>query len=263
MEIIPRKIHFCWFGKNPKTISINACINSWKSYFPNFEFIEWNESNSFIYFNKFSRDALRKKKYAFVSDYMRIKVLHEFGGLYLDTDMLLLKSFDNGLLDYNFFSAEEEPGKINYAFFGSIKNHRFLSQMLNYYNNIEFDEFSPPIITNNFNDIVNKSNLKSNELILSSDYFYPLPFRNKGESYKSFLTTNSIAVHLWDHSWKPTKNENILFAFKNIYYILIDFLVYRYSVSYFKRNTKIFLKLILNTILSKYRYIIRIVKVIK
>ena len=89
--IIPKKIHYIWFGGNPKTELILKCIESWKKYMPDYEIIEWNESN-FTFDNAYAKEAYENKKYAFVSDYARLKVVYEYGGIYLDTDVELVKS---------------------------------------------------------------------------------------------------------------------------------------------------------------------------
>ena len=119
--MIPKIIHYCWFGPNPKSELYKMCLKSWKTFCPDYTIKEWNESNTKKYQNKFYRDAYRKKKYAFVSDCIRVQVLYEFGGIYLDTDMLIIKPIDE-LLKYYYIVGEEVPKRINFAFFATIKD---------------------------------------------------------------------------------------------------------------------------------------------
>ena len=99
--MIPKTIHYCWFGRGKKSELILKCIDSWKKYCPEYEIIEWNEDNFDVDFCDYSHDALsRKKNGAFVSDIARLKVLYDNGGIYLDTDVELHSSLDN-LLKYD------------------------------------------------------------------------------------------------------------------------------------------------------------------
>ena len=115
--MIPKIIHYCWFGKSKKPDVFYKCLATWEKYCPDFEIIEWNEENSKPFSNKFYKNALRKKKYAFASDYIRVKVLYEYGGVYLDTDMLLIKNIGD-LLQHNFFSGFEVENRVAYGLFG-------------------------------------------------------------------------------------------------------------------------------------------------
>lgn len=248
--MIPKVIHYCWFGTNPKSKLILDCISSWKEFCPNFEIIEWNEINSAPFSNRFYKNALRKKKYAFVADYVRTKVLTEFGGIYLDTDMLLLKPIDI-FLHYDFFSGEEVEDRIAFGFFGCIKNHRFLLKMLSFYENTEFNVFSPPVITHTFSPIINKKTIGLNEKIFTPEYFYSLSYQNKNENYLKYTTEHSFALHLWDHSWKIVPETGLRELFKNLKEVLTDFLFYGYSFAYFKRYFREFSRKIYQELKSK------------
>ena len=96
--MIPKIIHYCWFGGNPKPQILLNCIESWKKFCPDYEIIEWNESNFDVNFCAYSTRAYEAKKWAFVSDIARIKIIYDYGGIYLDTDVLLKNSLDNLLL---------------------------------------------------------------------------------------------------------------------------------------------------------------------
>ena len=87
MKKIPKTIHYCWFGKGQKSELMLKCINSWKKYLPDYEIIEWNEDNFDINSNEYVKEAYENKKYAFVTDYVRLYVLLNYGGIYMDTDV--------------------------------------------------------------------------------------------------------------------------------------------------------------------------------
>jgi mannosyltransferase OCH1-like enzyme len=235
--MIPKIIHYCWFGNKQKPQLFLECLESWLKYCPEFKIIEWNEINSKQFSNKFYVNALRKKKYAFVADYIRAKVLCEFGGVYLDTDMLLVNPIEE-LLKYDFFSGYEVKHRLNYAFFGGVKRNHFFEKMISFYDNNNFNEFNLPVITHIFNEIINSSALRGNEALFSPEYFYPLTFQNKDKDYKLFLTDKTVAVHLWDHSWKEETKKGYSFILKKMKTIFLDYFFYNYSFEYFKKHLK-------------------------
>lgn len=109
--MIPKKIHYCWFGRNPLPTSAQKCIASWQRFFPDYEIIEWNEDNYDVNKVQYTREAYAAKKYAFVSDYARFDILHQYGGLYFDTDVEVIKSFDDVLLRGAFMGCETDSNK--------------------------------------------------------------------------------------------------------------------------------------------------------
>jgi len=250
--MVPKTIHYCWFGNNPKSKVFQDCMQSWKYYCPDFEIKEWNESNTAQFANSFYKNALRKKKYAFVADYVRTKVLFEEGGIYLDTDMMLLQPLDI-LLQYDFFIGEEVKDRIAFGLFGTPKNHRFLKQMLDYYDSTEFNVFSPPVITHTFSPLINAEIIEPNEIIFKSSYFYPLSFENRLQNYIDFIQPESYAVHLWDHSWAKESQMGIVPLIKNLGEVIVDYLFYNYSYTYFRRYSKDFLRKIYQLIRAKIR----------
>ena len=100
--MIPKKIHYCWFGGNPLPESVKKCKESWKKFCPDYEIIEWNESNYNVHKMPFISDAYTAKKYAFVSDYARLDIIYNEGGIYLDTDVELIRPLD-ALLSHSAF----------------------------------------------------------------------------------------------------------------------------------------------------------------
>lgn len=110
--MIPKKIHYCWFGRGRKPKLAQKCIASWKKYCPGYEIIEWNEDNFDVNMNGYTRMCYEQKKYAFLSDYVRLLVVAEHGGIYFDTDVELLRSF-NDLLDQPAFFGFEDDTHVN------------------------------------------------------------------------------------------------------------------------------------------------------
>ena len=96
---IPKIIHYCWFGKKEKPEIVKKCINSWTDKLKEYEIIEWNEDNFEMNSNRFITEAYRLGKYAFVSDYVRLYALYEYGGIYLDTDVEIYKEFSEDILE--------------------------------------------------------------------------------------------------------------------------------------------------------------------
>ena len=110
--MIPQKIHYCWFGGNPKSDLILTCIKSWKNFCPDYEIIEWNENNWDINYNQYTREAYQAKKWAFVSDVARLDIVYRYGGLYLDTDVEL-KAFSSKYMQKNGWLVFESLVAIN------------------------------------------------------------------------------------------------------------------------------------------------------
>lgn len=108
--MIPKIIHYCWFGKNPLPPVVIQCMNSWRIYCPDYQIIEWNESNFDVFSCPYTAQAYEAKMWAFVSDYARIKILYEHGGIYMDTDVELLKNIDPLLSDRGFMGFETKLG---------------------------------------------------------------------------------------------------------------------------------------------------------
>lgn len=135
--MIPKKIHYCWFGGKEKPEDVKKYIASWKKYCPDYEIKEWNESNFDIHENDYCREAYEAKKWAFVSDYVRVKVLYNHGGIYMDTDVELVQSF-NSLLDDKVFMGFENDKMISTATIGSEAHNEFLNEILQAYSKRHF-----------------------------------------------------------------------------------------------------------------------------
>ena len=93
--MIPKTIHYCWFGGNPLPEMAIKCIESWKKFLPDYEIKQWDESNFDVNMIPYAAEAYKAKKYAFVSDFARFWILYNYGGLYFDTDVEVIKPMDN------------------------------------------------------------------------------------------------------------------------------------------------------------------------
>ena len=224
--MIPKVIHYCWFGKKPlPTLAVN-CIDSWKKFCPDYEIIEWNEKNFDINSNTYVREAYENKKWAFVSDYVRLYALYNHGGIYMDTDVQVLKPLDAFLNDQA-FSGFEAYDRVPTGIMGAEKEHHFFKKLLDYYtdrkfvlNDGKFDyTTNVEIITKYCYDRgLNLNNTKQtieNFTLYPSDYFCPKDYITK----KVNITVNSYAIHHFDGSWVPKTqkiNGRIRMMIKNI-----------------------------------------------
>ena len=209
---IPKKIHYCWFGGSSLSEMAQKCIASWKRYCPDYEIIEWNEKNFDINCCDFVKEAYKSKKWAFVSDYARLKVVYDFGGVYLDTDVELLKSF-NKILENSrgFFGYENEKIVASGLGFACEAHEEILLEMINCYHEMKFSENNMseqacPIINTK---ILLNYGLKSNNTfqiingicILPTDYLCP----ENMYTGKTTYTDNTISVHHYSGSWQTEK----------------------------------------------------------
>lgn len=128
--MIPKVIHYCWFGGNEKSEIIKQCIASWKKYCPDYEIIEWNESNFDINCCQYVKEAYEAKKWAFVSDYARYKIIYEHGGIYLDTDVELLDNLDKYLIYDTWFPRETQRTFNTGVGFAAIKNNKLIKNYI-------------------------------------------------------------------------------------------------------------------------------------
>lgn len=131
--MIPKIIHYCWFGRGEKPKLAQKCIASWKKFFPDYEIIEWNEDNFDVNMNGYTQMCYEQKKYAFLSDYVRLVVISEYGGIYFDTDVEVIKPFDD-LFACKAFLGFETDEFINTGLgFGAEAHNPVVSQMIKEY----------------------------------------------------------------------------------------------------------------------------------
>ena len=207
--MIPKIIHYCWVGGNPLPESAKKCIQSWKKYCPDYEIIEWNESNYDFTKNEYMKEALEAKKWGFVPDYARLDIIYRYGGIYLDTDVEIVKSFDE-LLKYEGFLGFETNEYINLGQgFGAESNNSVIKALLDSYETKHFVESdgtlnmtaSPELNT----DVLERMGLKRNGNrqslmgieVFPSEFFCPKSL-NDGVVRK---TKNTFSIHHFDASW--------------------------------------------------------------
>ena len=198
---IPKIIHYVWVGNNEKPKDIKRCMETWKKHLKDYEIIEWNEKNFDINSNKFVKEAYESKKWAYVSDYIRAYAIYNYGGIYLDTDVLVVESLDS-LLKNKAFVGYENPQYPFTAVFGAEKNHPFLKSILDYYEHLSF-EFDA-------NDQYKNVNTKTVSDILIEEYGCELGnkeqlLRTGIKVYKDNVLCNpsedSKTIHIFTGTW--------------------------------------------------------------
>lgn len=212
--MIPNKIHYCWFGGKELPADVKRCIESWKKYMPDAEIIRWDENNYDVNWLPYSEEAYEKKKFAFVSDVARLKIIYDEGGIYLDVDVELLKSFEQ-LRNCNMFcgfQTEAADGKfyINTGLgFGARKSNVLVKKMLDDYKNTHFvlssgemDLTSCPIRNSKVLEkegfLLNNTRQEMAEgTVFPSDYFCPMDEKSGRINYSS----NTYSIHHFSASW--------------------------------------------------------------
>lgn len=213
--MIPKIIHYVWVGGNPKPEKIQTCMKTWKKHLGDYKIIEWNESNFDIHENKYVEQAYKQKKWAFVSDYIRAKAVYEYGGIYLDTDVLVLDDLKD-LLDNKCFVGFENKDNPFTAVFGAEKGHPLIKDMLDYYNDRDFEFDSSDqmagVNTVSVSDILkDKYGAVPNnqEQVLKDDiHVYP-------DGILCNPSKNSKTIHVFTGTWmeesKPFKRKLVTF----------------------------------------------------
>ena len=208
--MINKKIHYIWFGKKPYPEIINKCMLSWKKKLPDYEFKLWNEDNSPIEI-PYVKKALEKKYYAFAADYVRLYALYIEGGIYLDTDMEIVKDL-SPLLNSKLFLGYESKDLINVAIIGSEKNHFLLKEIMQTLEQSNNYETIPKVITNIFDknpDLYRDESIK----IYPPKFFYPYnpydPERKDLELMYMDIVEDTYAIHHWGKSWKLSFQDRL------------------------------------------------------
>ncbi len=202
--MIPKTIHYCWFGKGAKPPLVLTCIESWKRTCPTFEIKEWNESNFPIENHPYADTMYRQKKWAFVSDYARLSILNEHGGFYLDTDMLLLQSLEQ-CRAASCSVGEESEGVLNAAYLGAEAGHPFVRACLAYYGTNPQPETIPRIMTAIYRTL--SPELRASITVYPKQTFYPYDIETIKNYKGQALPTEVIGIHLWNYSWGHPLNK--------------------------------------------------------
>lgn len=200
---IPKTIHYCWFGNNPKSELVQNCIISWKKLCPDFSVIEWNESNFDVEAHPFTKKMYKEKKWAFVADYARLTILEKYGGFYLDTDMLLLQSL-LPLTQHSCVLGEEAPGIISAGMIGAEPHNLFIATCKAYY-----DDNTTQIITipRALSFVFEHYPHKEALTVYPPETFYPFDSDHIKEFHNQDLGKKVIGVHLWNYSWGHPLNK--------------------------------------------------------
>lgn len=209
--MIPKKIHYCWFGRGQMPELAKKCIESWKKYLPDYEIKEWNEDNFDLNAYPYVREAYDNRKFAFVTDVVRLYALYTEGGIYMDTDVEVLKSLD-GFLHHVAFSGFEDDHNIPTGIMASEKGGKWAKDNLDYYVGKHFIKEDGSLdLTTNVITITNYmllKGLKQNNTyqdfphlitFYPKDYFCPKSHIDE----KLYLTDNSHTIHHFSGSWIP------------------------------------------------------------
>lgn len=233
---IPKIIHYCWFGGKPLPKSAEKCISSWKKFFPDYEIKRWDESNFDVNIIPYTSQAYQAKKYAFVSDYARFWIIHKHGGLYFDTDVEVIKPFDDIIAAGAFIGCENPytPGcnasELAVAAglgIGAPPDFGLYDEIIKFYDSINFenpDGKSNPetVVTYVTNLLISKGLVSTGEIqnieglsVYPSDYFCPISTKDG----KLRLTTNTRSIHHYDQTWQsPTRKygRKLILAFGGV-----------------------------------------------
>lgn len=215
--MIPKIIHYCWFGRNPLPESALKCIDSWRKFLPDYKIKEWNEDNFDVNIVPYTSEAYQAKKYAFVSDYARFYILYHHGGLYFDTDVEVIKSMEDIVEKGNFMGIELEanpkeglPPSINPGLgLGAVSGVKLYYDVLQYYADLHFlmedGSLNQVTIVTHTTKVLLENGLKtSNEIqkvddiwIYPQDYFNPLD----STTGKLVKTKRTCSIHWYMNSW--------------------------------------------------------------
>lgn len=207
--MIPKRIHYCWFGRGEKPALARKCIASWKKYCPDYEIVEWNEDNFDIGMNAYTKYCYDNKKWAFLSDYVRLLVVYEHGGVYFDTDVEVIRSFDF-LLQNEAFVGFEEDNHINTGVgFGSEKHGKAVERMIQAYDILldgEHGVIGCPILNTQAMEELGmipngKKQVIAGCTVLPKDYLNPYD----DPTGRLLKTEHTYSIHWYAKSWLDKK----------------------------------------------------------
>lgn len=212
MRKIPKIVHYCWFGNGEKPDNVKAYIQTWKEKMPDYEFMEWNENN-FDIKNAipYVQQAYEAKKYAFVSDYVRIQALYEFGGIYFDTDVEVRKPFEEYLEGKDMVLGFESYKSLLTAYIAVKKKHPYMKEFLETYQNRNFVKedgtYDMSVINEGFSKLMESKglDLEKNEyqelaedvVVYPEEIFCGFDVCNWHEA----ITEKTCTVHYMNSSW--------------------------------------------------------------
>lgn len=217
---IPKVIHYCWFGRGKLPKLAEMCIESWKKFCPDYEIVCHNEDNFDIYQNRYAKEAYEAGKWAFVSDYVRLKVLYDEGGIYLDTDVELIRPIDE-LIAGGGYMGFDDNGLVSTGLgFACEKGSKLIGALLADYDDISFvlsdgnydmmpcpDRNTKIMIELGF-DVKNKMQNFMGMQILPEDYLCPIKYYTG----KKRITKNTYSIHHFSATWISSTAKRTLFV---------------------------------------------------
>lgn len=222
--IIPKIIHYCWFGGNPIPERYKIWMDSWHKFCPDYEIIQWNETNYDITQNSYMFQAYKNEKWGFVPDYARLDIIYNYGGIYLDTDVELIKNIDDLLYQKGFIGFQNSKRVNLGSGFGSIKGLPIMKKMMDLYDRMEFVKED-----GNFNlvaspkwqtQILKEYGLEANGeyQIIDDLTVYPEKVLNGKNMYtrKTILKPYTMAIHHFDGSWLDKKTKELIRKIEDI-----------------------------------------------
>ena len=213
--MIPKIIHYCWFGRGEKPELAKKCIASWRKSCPDFEIREWNEGNCDYLSIPFMAEEYAAKKYAFVSDVMRLIVLEQYGGVYFDTDVEVLRDISPLLDDEGFIGFENDQFVNSGQVMAAKAHHPVIRAMIEEYKKLHFtnaDGTATPVGCPRLNtDVMEQFGLIRNgrEQVVAGIHVYPADYFNPVDSTTGKLTKteNTYSIHWYSMSWLPKKTQ--------------------------------------------------------
>ena len=228
MTKIPKIIHYCWFGGNPYPTKLKKYIETCHKFLPNYKFVLWNEDNFNIENScQYVIDAYKEKKYAFVSDYVRLYALYQYGGIYLDTDIEMIKAIPPEVLCDELVFSLDDGGYIAGSFIASTANNQVIGKLIETYIFLSFynDDGSLNLEVNNtyiqkklielgykYQQINRLQRLKDEIVLYPDDYFHCRSLTTG----KINISENSVAIHWHSILWASTKTKFINFIRINL-----------------------------------------------
>lgn len=243
--MIPKIIHFCWLSGDPFPDPIQRCIDSWNKILPDYEIMLWDTHRFDINSNTWVKQAYENKKYAFAADYLRLYALYHYGGIYLDSDVEVLKSF-NDLLNLPYFIGVDSQSKIEAAIIGTENHNKWIGDCLEYYKNRNFvnpdgtfDMKTLPIImeecitkTKRMDYIDSISSFNNDNLsvkLLPFNYFCS----KRHDTGIVQITENTYSVHHFAMSWKSSKLHTLI-KIKRLFVRMFGERFYLFIMRFFK-----------------------------
>lgn len=225
--MIPKIIHYCWMSGDAYPEKIKKCIDSWKKVMPDYQFVLWDAKRFNVEQSIWVKEAYENKKYAFCADYIRLYALYTMGGIYLDSDVEVIKSYDD-LLHLPYFIGLESKGYFEAATIGAEKNNKFIGEVLSYYKDRHFigpngeqritvmPQVMMDVLENKYklNIISSLSDFDNGENVInafSSDWFSPID--SSGKRYVLRTTENTYSIHHFVSAWVDWKVKLLVWIF--------------------------------------------------